>query len=660
MHDSRIEDLVRDGLHAEASSLPFTMSVGHLERRLAERRRASGASRRRRTLAAAVAAIAITGGGTMIFLLANSQTGLVGATPVPSAAASAAALPDPKTLLADFPTASLVLEHAVDGGAAGPTTPVDVGRSATDAPIVVVSVCDGPGDLTVHIDDGSGTNFIEASTPCDAMVHPTEYLSDLPGAGTDGSVVTVTASPQASWRLAIGAYPPMEAPRFAPMAVTEGWTRISEVQRTLISSTTGTGVGFETPAGATDIGITVTCQGTATIRFETGGEAVDPISCTETASTHRFEIVPTPGERVTVTAKADAFVWLQMLAEFQGEVATTYPSAPALPADVLDTPYAASSQSALGIGTIGGNRQTVLPYAQTRPGTAAGGIVPVAVFDTQTGSTTIEVLAVPTGEVLARVASVDRPGIIVSSWADADHGQVYYSVIPDQRSQAVEYHRVGIDGSGDTLVARSATGGDLALFGQAAAALALDGSTFVVDTCDDGQCRLRVIDTVTGASRDVDHVGDPICRLIGVADGVAVAATKPVCKPFDLDPNPVGAAIVALPLDGSPSRDLVRGSTDGLLVATPTGARLIRVDSSASGTEVRSVDVATGDATVIISRSPDEPFVAPVDLRLPSGWVLLATFSLGDYPQSSPVDRSVPILVDLTTGQQYEMVNLPH
>ena len=212
----------------------------------------------------------------------------------------------------------------------------------------------------------------------------------------------------------------------------------------------------------------------------------------------------------------------------------------------------------------------------------------------------------------------------------------------------------------DRLVARSATGGDLALFGQAAAALALDGSAFVVDTCDEGQCRLRVIDTVTGASRDVDHVGDPICRLIGVADGVAVAATQPVCKPFDLDPNPAGAAIVALPLDGSPSRDLVRGSTDGLLVATPTGARLIRVDSSASGTEVGSVDVATGDATVIVRRSPDEPFVAPVDLRLPSGWVLLATFSLGDYPQASPVDRSVPILVDLTTGQQYEMVNLPH
>ena len=99
---------------------------------------------------------------------------------------------------------------------------------------------------------------------------------------------------------------------------------------------------------------------------------------------------------------------------------------------------------------------------------------------------------------------------------------------------------------------------------------------------------------------------------------------------------------------------------DGEVIPTPTGPRLIYVDSSARGSEVRSVDVATGDETVILTRTADEPYLAPVRLHLPSGWVLLATFSLGDYPQASPVDRAVPILVDLTTGEQYEMVNLPH
>ena len=468
------------------------------------------------------------------------------------------------------------------------------------------------------------------------------------------------ANPEASWRLAIGAYPPMEAPRFPPMVVTDGWTKIIELSRTLISPTTGTGVGFQTPAGATSIGITVTCQGAATIRFDTGGEPVDPISCTDTASTHRFEIAPTPGERMTLRAETDGFVWLQMLAEFQGEVITTYPSAPALPADVLDTPYASSSLAALGIGTIGGNRQTVLPVAQAQPGAASGSIVPVAVFDTVTGATHLDVLSVPAGEVLATVATVNQPGFIVSSWADADHGQVYYTVIPDQRSQAVEYHRVSSDGSGDTIVAQSSTGADLALFGRSAAALALDGSAFVVDTCDDAACRFQVVDTATGAASQVDHASDPICQVIGIADGVVVAATQPVCQPFDLNADPDAMAIIALPLDGGASRDLVHGSMDGELVATPSGARLILVDSKATGSSVRSVDIATGDETVLVTRTAAEPVVAPVHLRLPSGWVLLATFSLGDYPLASPVDRAVPILVDLMSGEQYEMVNLPH
>ena len=658
MHDDRMEELVRGALHGEAASLPFTVSVGQLERRLADRRRATGAARRQRTLAAAVAVIAITGAGAMAFLYANSQDGLVGTTPRPSPTASA--LPDAATLLSDFPTATLRLEHAVDGGAAGPTTPVDIGRLTIDAPMVVASVCDGPGDLTLNIDDGSGTDFIVATTPCDGAVHAAEYLSNLPAHGPDGVVVTVRANPAASWRVAVGSYPPMEAPSFPPMVITDGWTKIIDLSRTLISPTTGTGVGFQAPAGATSIGIAVTCQGTATIRFDTGGEPVDPISCTDTASTHRFEIAPTPGERMNVRADTDALVWLQMLAEFEGEVVTTYPSAPALPADVLDTPYASSSLAALGIGTIGGIRQTVLPIAQTQPGAASGSVVPVAIFDTATGATHVDVLSVPAGEVLARVASVDQPGLIVASWADADHGQVYYSVIPDQSSQAVEYHRVAIDGSDDTIVARSSTGADLALFGRSAAAIALDGSAFVVDTCDDGTCRFQVVDTATGAASQVDHASGSICQIIGIADGVVVAATQPVCQPFDLNADPDEMAIVALPLDGGASRELVHGSMDGELVATPTGARLIIVDSTATGFDVRSVNVATGDATILLRRRAAEPVLAPVHLRLPTGWVLLATFSLGDYPMASPVDRAVPILIDLTTGEQYEMVNLPH
>ena len=109
----------------------------------------------------------------MAVLFANGQTGLVGATPRPVRDGERALTPDAATLLARLPDrhrcASSTPSMAASRGRRHRST---VGRLTVDAPIVVASVCDGPGDLTLHIDDGSGTDFIVRRTPCDGEVHP--------------------------------------------------------------------------------------------------------------------------------------------------------------------------------------------------------------------------------------------------------------------------------------------------------------------------------------------------------------------------------------------------------------------------------------------------------------------------------------------------------
>jgi hypothetical protein len=107
---------------------------------------------------------------------------------------------------------------------------------------------------------------------------------------------------------------------------------------------------------------------------------------------------------------------------------------------------------------------------------------------------------------------------------------------------------------------------------------------------------------------------------------------------------------------------LVEGEVAGQLVETPTGDRLIytRLVGPGSPQSIESVDVRTGETKVVLTRGMNTPLVTPKQLRLPEGWVLLVTFSLGDFPQAAPGPRAVPILVDLVTGQQFEMENLPH
>lgn len=678
MHDVRIEDLLRQTLREEAGSLPFTVSADLLERRLIERRRQIHG--RRWLAAAAAVAFAITGG---VVILSQFQSDFppIAATPSPPSSPSGPTpLPDPAALLTDLPPTTLLLQASVGPAdrivdpVASPDPsplPVEAGRVTIDGPFVLATVCRGPGLLTVTLGDGSPLPVIQSIGPCDGEPHHTEYLSRVPLSGPDGFVVTVTASAAASWRLVIGAYTSDLGvePVFPSITPTAGWNQLVDIGMVLMSPTSGTGAAFEAPGEATRVGVLVQCQGDGSVSFFAGpapaasappgpsAAPIDQIDCMATPSSHRFETVVTGGERVSIRATSDAFVWIRLVVETDADLATTYPIAPTLPAAVAETPYSETVLSMLGIGTVGGNHQTVLPVRQARPGVTTGEVMPVNIYDETTGASRLELLTIPDGERVVTVATVAAPGLILASWADAAHRQVFYVMTPDQRVGALRYHRVGFDGSGDRVIAEAPTGGDLYLFGGTNADLALDGSAFVIDICDAGACRFTIIDATNGAARDAARSKEPICSILGVAGGNVVATTQDTCSVFDGN-----VKIVALPLDGGAGRALVDGIVLGQLIDTPTGARLVHtryVDVETSQT-IETMDIETRETTVLLTRGAGDPFVVPRPLRLPEGWVLLATMSLGDFPQAAIGPRAVPILIDLVSGKQYEMVNLPH
>lgn len=666
MHDIRFEDLLRQTLRDEADSFPFTISTDLLERRLVERGRTTQRRRWLAASAAAVIAVAVVGGGVLLSQL-RADFPPSAATPSPSPSGPTA-LPEPAALLTDFPPTTILLESSVglaDGGADplasadNAPVPVEAGRVTIDGPFILAFVCRGPGDISVTIGDGTALPVDQTTGPCNGTEQHTEYLSSVPLSGPDGFAVTVTASSAASWRIAVAAYTADlgTQPDFPPITVTPGWNQLVEVPMILMSPTSPTGANFVVPTEATRVGVLVQCQGDGSVTFAALTPPVDPIDCRGTPTERRFEITAVGGERLSIGAAADGFIWIRLVVETDADLATTYPTAPTLPAAVAGTPYSESIPTMLGIGTVGGNHQTVLPMRRAGPGITTGEVLPVNIYNGTNGSSSLVLLSIPDGEPVATVATVQAPGLILASWADAKHQRVYYAMTPDQRQTPVQYHRVGFDGSDDRVIAEAPTGVEQYLFGGTAADLSLDGGAFVVDSCEAGRCRLTVIDTETGEAREIERSNENVCSIVGVSDADVVAISQDTCDLFDAN-----VAIVAFPLDGTAGRVLVEGEVTGQLVAMPTGARFVytRIVAPGAPQTIDAVDLRTGGSTVVLTRSVDAETVIPRPLRLPDGWVLLATFSLGDFPQAAPGPRAVPIMLDLVSGKQYEMVNLPH
>jgi hypothetical protein len=278
----------------------------------------------------------------------------------------------------------------------------------------------------------------------------------------------------------------------------------------------------------------------------------------------------------------------------------------------------------------------------------------VAVFDEATGGR-LDLVSVSRSEVIRTLATTTAPAVIFDSWADATHDQVFYATAIES---GFEFHRVGVDGSGDKILVTVRRSGQIGFTAE----LSADGAAFVVDACYTGPvCTLTIVDAATGAARSKDRRSDPICRILGIVEGLIIGASRADCQ------TESPTALVAVPVAGGAARvvrdDVPTPEIGGaIVVPTPAGPKVVFADSVDSDgvPSITILDVTTGKSTDLPRGDVGDPRLMPYPVRLPEGWLLLAGGVMGDFPWQRAIDRPAPVLVNLVTGERIELVNLPH
>jgi hypothetical protein len=672
MHDARIEDMLRRTLQAEAGSMPMTITVGVLERRLVERRRQTRTTRRM-LAAAAVAAVAILGG---VVVLSQLQANLppVAVSPSPSAVPTPAViLPEASELLSGYPTATIRLERA-EGPATGPVdppdgaapgaspAPVEVGRVRFGGPFVVGLACLGEGEMVVQVTSPNLLGEVPYTTafgPCDGTPVIHEYMAAPVDPTSSGDVVKVAVSPGTSWRLAVGELPAsaIAPPEFAPIAMTPGWNLIVVGSPVQLSATAPhgprTGAYVNVPDEATRIAIIVQCHGSGSLIVTVNDASPADVACDPSGTTRRLEFPAAGGEPLSLAAAGDrAGLWVNLIVEANAEIASTYPSAPPLPPGLADVPYVAPDNNVLAFGTLGSNRQTILPVSGTMAGHTSGDLLPVGRSNEVTGAR-LELVSISGANVIRTLAVHPAPAFIFDSWVDATHGQVYYAL---GRPTTVEFRRVSIQGTGDSVIATVPREGRTGF----TARLAADDTVFVVDACLTGPlCTRTIADGATGEVSATDRASDPLCRILGIADGLIVATSRPICT------EEAPTSLLAVPLDGGAPRivadSIDRDVSDGVVVVTPDGLTVAYGAFDGAAVTTKLIDVETGKVAALPSGAVGDPTLIPSrSAPLPEGWILLSGGGLGDFPWQKALDRPAPVLVNVVTGERIELVNLPH
>jgi hypothetical protein len=664
MHDIRFEDLLRETLRDEARALPMTVSLDVVQRRLAERRSRARARTVRLLLVAAT--VAILAGAAVVV-----GSRLPRVEPVPPDAT--VTLPAAADLLTGFADATVRLERSV-GPADAPIdpasstapgaspAPMEIGRVKLTGPFVIGVACLGHGEIRVEVRTPQfDFPYTQAVAPCDGKPVSSEYLAAPIDPNAEADIVSVIVDQGASWRVAFGEYPPELAtpPAFEPIELTPGWALVSNDGPVLLSAASPkTGARASMPVDATRAGVFVQCQGDGSVTVSAGTSATSKLDCQSIPATRRFEYPVSGGEAVEINVVGGGSrTWVRLIVETDATTATTYPSAPSLPNGVASVPYVVPDNNVLAFGTIGSNRQLILPVQGTRPGMPAGDLVSVAVFN-ETGGPHVDLslVSVSSGAILRDLASVDAPSIIFDSWVDATHDAVFYVV---GQESGIDFHRVATDGSDDQVVATIDS--DPTGF---TADLALDDSVFVIDSCHAGAgCRRTVVDAATAESVVTEREGDPICKIFGIVDGTIVGSRRPVCTQ-DAQTDVVAVSLV----DGSSTllaADVVRSTLEGAFVVdTDEGAKFVLggpVGSvEADGMAWDVLDITTRSTSRIDVTARDGSPLFTAEIRLPGGWILLTRGGLGDFPWQRAADRPVPVMVNLVTDQRIELVNLPH
>ena len=662
MHEAQLEELLRLTLRREVESLALTLTPEVLEQRLRARRREARMGRG--WLVAAVAAMILAG---LAIAFVGSKIQQPDQLPTPS---PAAVLPESVDLLADFPDATLRLARSVGpaqqpvdpNASAAPGSspaPTEAGRIKFAGPFVIGMACLGTGELLVEVMSPTlGFVYTRAAAPCDGTPVISQYLAMPIDPSSAGDVISVIVSPGASWRLAIGERPVslITAPDFAPVGLTSGWNLVSNISATLlVDPTPATRAQITLPASATRAAVLVQCNGAGTLSLTIGPSPATDVACDAVGTTHRVEFPASGGTSLLVTATGDRpGLWVRMIVEANADIATTYPSAPPLPDDLVAVPYVAPDASVIGLGTLGSNRQIVLPIAGARPGQPAGDLLPVATTSEAEG-TRLDLVSISSGRMLRTLASAPAPSFIFESWADATHDQVFYGIALET---GFEFHVVSALGAGDTVVAIVPRDGQTGF----TADLSEDDSMFVVDYCrTGGGCTRTIVNADTDVVRQVDRASDPICRILGIVDGLVVGTSREVCT------GEAATALIAVPVDEAVSKVLIVDAprqeiAGAVVVATPDGPKVVFVASiTGDGLPTISVlDVTTAAVADLPPGTIGDPRLTPTRIRLPAGWLLLGAGALGDFPWQQALDRPAPVLVNLVTGERMELVNLPH
>ena len=660
MHDIRLEDLVRQTLRDEASTLPFSISTEMLERRLAVRRRAR--DKGRWFAAAAVAIFAVTTTAAILAWSASDDA-KVAATPSPST--TVRSLPTPAEMLSGYPEAVVLLEQSV-GSADGPTsaapagspTPLEIGTVSFDGPFVIAIACLGGGDMLAEVSTPNlDIVYTRAIAVCDGTPTYSEYAAPPIDPGSTGDAVTVTVPAGRSWRLAIGTLPSslVEPPALENIGLTSDWALLSDLPATQVTAAAPrTGARLALPVGVTRVGVFIQCKGVGTLSVTFGSEPASTSPCDPVGATHRLEFPAVGGEVASLELTSDRpGVWVRMVVETNGRITTVYPSAPPLPAALSAAPYVAPDANVVGFGTIGSSEQRILKAAGARPGRPTGTSSP--------SRSRTSPLAPPSTSCRSRVArSFARSSPSRHRPSSSTVGQTTHT----DRSTTGSRRKRSSSSAESRWTART-TESSRRWLGEGqlgfTADLALDGSVFVVDACHAGSgCVRTMVDTETAIARTFERAADPLCRILGIADGVIIATTRATCS------EEAVTALVAVTDDGEPRvllEDAPPEIAGAVVVRTAEGLKVLYVGAVAddgSAVTLALIDVATGTTTDLPPSDIGDPRLAPYREAVIDGWVLLAGGVMGDFPWQRAIDRPIPVLLDVVTGERIELVNLPH
>jgi hypothetical protein len=336
----------------------------------------------------------------------------------------------------------------------------------------------------------------------------------------------------------------------------------------------------------------------------------------------------------------DAPVTVALLVEGNSRPVTTYPSAPPLPAELADAPYAWWADGYVAAGTLGSNRQRLILWPTPVRWPIAEGDH-VALSERTPTATNLHLASISRGQVISTLAELPPDRHIDRTWVDHGRGQVFF-VVGNEANNAVDIERIGLDGSGRQVVAAVPAGSTVAY------EFALDASVFVVDACRArADCSRTVIDAATlEASTYRLELDREICHVIGATDGLVLVEAGTSCALSYPDRTLVTS------LDGSDMRVLEAGGSPRL-VRTTAGPHVV------AGRHV--IDLSDDREARVLDVGEDLETAWPY-LRLPPDWVLFVPFhGLADVPRARPsMAGQPPVLVNVLTGEQLELVNLPH